>query len=61
MPTPSGSGVTQALRGVPPELSAIQALVRGLLDQVGDEIQRIFCGIAPCDGYDCLNVAFRSD
>jgi len=41
VPTPSGSGVTQALKGVPPKLSAIQAPVRGLLDRVGDEIKRI--------------------
>jgi octaprenyl-diphosphate synthase len=41
VPAQSGSGVTQALRGVPPELSAIQAPVRGLLDRVGDEIKRI--------------------
>jgi octaprenyl-diphosphate synthase len=33
--------VTQALRGLPPELSAIQAPVRGELDRVGDEIKRI--------------------
>jgi octaprenyl-diphosphate synthase len=33
--------VTQALRGVPPELSAIQAPVRSSLDRVGDEIRRI--------------------
>jgi octaprenyl-diphosphate synthase len=33
--------VTQALRGLPPELSAIQAPVRDLLDRVGDEIKRI--------------------
>jgi octaprenyl-diphosphate synthase len=39
--TRSGSGVTQALRGVSPELSAIQAPVRGSLDRVGDEIKRI--------------------
>ncbi|MGD2045537.1 MAG: polyprenyl synthetase family protein [Gemmatimonadota bacterium] len=41
MPTRSGSGLTQALKGVPAELSAIQAPVRGLLDRVGDEIKRI--------------------
>jgi octaprenyl-diphosphate synthase len=33
--------VSQALRGVPPELSAIQAPVRDILDKVGDEIRRI--------------------
>lgn len=33
--------MTQALRGVPPELSAIQAPVRASLDRVGDEIKRI--------------------
>jgi octaprenyl-diphosphate synthase len=33
--------VTQALRGVSPELSAIQAPVRRWLDRVGDEIKRI--------------------
>jgi len=33
--------VTQALRGLPPELSAIQAPVRDALDRVGDEIKRI--------------------
>lgn len=37
----SGSGVTKALRGVSPELSAIQAPVRASLDRVGDEIKRI--------------------
>jgi octaprenyl-diphosphate synthase len=37
----SGSVVTQALQGVPPELSAIQAPVRASLDRVGDEIKRI--------------------
>lgn len=40
-PTDLESGVTQALRGVPPELSAIQAPVRETLDRVGDEIKRI--------------------
>jgi octaprenyl-diphosphate synthase len=33
--------VTQAVRGVPPKLSAIQAPVRASLDRVGDEIRRI--------------------
>jgi octaprenyl-diphosphate synthase len=33
--------VTQALRSLPPELSAIQAPVRDALDRVGDEIKRI--------------------
>jgi octaprenyl-diphosphate synthase len=33
--------LTQALRGLPPELSAIQAPVRDSLDRVGDEIRRI--------------------
>ncbi len=33
--------MTQALRGLPPELSAIQAPVRDPLDRVGDEIKRI--------------------
>ena len=33
--------MTQALRGLPPELSAIQAPVRDSLDRVGDEIRRI--------------------
>jgi len=33
--------VTQALKGVPPELSVIQAPVRSSLDRVGDEIKRI--------------------
>ena len=33
--------MTQALRGLPPELSAIQAPVREELDRVGDEIKRI--------------------
>jgi octaprenyl-diphosphate synthase len=40
-PIHSGSGVTQALRVVSPELSAIQAAVRSSLDRVGDEIKRI--------------------
>jgi len=40
-PTRSSSGVTQALRGVSPELSTIQAPVRASLDRVGDEIKRI--------------------
>lgn len=33
--------VTQAVRGAPPALSAIQAPVRGELDAVGDELRRI--------------------
>jgi octaprenyl-diphosphate synthase len=33
--------VTHALRGLPPELSAIQAPIREALDCVGDEIKRI--------------------
>ena len=33
--------MTQAVRGVPPKLSAIQAPVRASLDRVGDEIRRI--------------------
>jgi len=41
VPTRSGSSLTQALRGVPAELSAIQAPVRASLDRVGDEIKRI--------------------
>jgi len=41
VPPRSGSSSTQALRGVPAELSAIQAPVRGSLDRVGDEIKRI--------------------
>lgn len=33
--------MTRTIQGVPPELSAIQAPVRGLLERVGDEIRRI--------------------
>jgi octaprenyl-diphosphate synthase len=38
---PLDPGVSQAVRGAPPSLSAIQAPVRDDLDRVGDEIRRI--------------------
>ncbi len=41
MPPTMDVSVTQALRGVPPRLSAIQAPVRDSLDRVGSEIKRI--------------------
>lgn len=41
MHPPVDSGVTQAVRGAPPSLDAIQGPVRAQLDQVGDELRRI--------------------